>query len=121
MTKAVYILARLWSDFVYTPDRGDTWSIPKGDIVRGDCEDFALGLAYRLANRSLMRMWFEILTFRSVVWFGETHQGVKHVALWRRGEGWACNMYPEWGPKRHKMWLPMWAPFLALKILLGKL
>lgn len=110
--------------FVYVADSGDVWTIPKNETgtIEGDCEDFSLALAWSLANRKLGRFWLDILLFRTVIWFCRTGEGVGHAVLWRRGQGWADNIYPSWRKKTpHRLRFPYILPLLALKLLLGRL
>ncbi len=62
--------------------------------VTGDCKAFAMTVAWLLAGRSLPRMAWHLLTFRSVIWLCLSPAGGLHVALWHRGRGWACSVQP---------------------------
>lgn len=59
----------------------------------GDCEDFALTLAYIMAGRSKRRLIWNILTFRVVFWFTlSVGRDRPHWVLWVRGHGWIDNI-----------------------------
>lgn len=124
-----FALHRVRRAFVYVPDRfGLTgWRIlpspyETGHKIEGDCEDFALTLAYELHDRLLVRFLLANLLFRTVVWVGFTANGRPHAALRHRGL-WADNIFPVWSksPSPHKMIFPVWGPFLWLFLLLGQL
>lgn len=105
--------------FTYRPDGGlDRWRIlraPAGPLV-GDCEDYALTLAWILAGKSLARFWLDLVLCRSVIWFCLSPRGRGHAMLWRRGRGWSDNIYRGWSPRpRHRRLFPMLAPLVALK------
>jgi len=107
--------------FRYEADGGiDTWHILKGDVVYGDCDDFTATLL-RICAGSIARMWWWLLTFKAVPWLVESPSGGRHVVLWLRGYGWACNIYPYWRPKQDMTKiLPFIPPIVLLKLLLGK-
>jgi hypothetical protein len=58
--------------FVYQADRPglvDRWHILSGDGPwRGDCEDYALTLMWLVSDRSWLKFWLALLTFRHVMW-----------------------------------------------------
>jgi hypothetical protein len=118
------ILAQLRLDFSYERDGLlDAWVIRRGSgRVTGDCEDFALVLAWRLAGRSWPRFLWHLLTLKSVIWHCTSTAGGGHAVLWHRGAGWADNMAPYWArrtPHRRRFpWLP---PLLGLKLAAGPL
>lgn len=118
------ILAQLLRDFTYRADgRLDRWQVAtEPGQVWGDCEDFALALAWRLAGGSWPRFLWHLLICKSVIWHCRTPQGGAHAALWHRGAGWACNVYPAWRqatPNRRR-W-PWLLPLVLVKLLLGPL
>lgn len=105
--------------FTWRRDQGgDRWRIltaPAGALV-GDCEDYALTLAWILAGRSRRGLWRDVILLRSVVWFCVTERGEGHAMLWRRGLGWSDNIYRGWSATpRHRRRFPVVAPLLALK------
>ncbi|MFD1342870.1 hypothetical protein [Litorisediminicola beolgyonensis] len=126
-------IARLNAQFVYRPDPEmiGPWKImrPEGGFLRGDCEDYALTLAFELAGRSRLRFWWHLLTLRSVIWATRSaRRGVPHAALWHRAEGlslkgrWADNITGEWRERTpHTRLIPIPAPLVALFMLLGAL
>ena len=92
-------LAQLRRDFTYLADgRLDAWRIHGPGPVVGDCEDFALTLAWRLAGESWWRFLWHLVILKSVVWYGTSPRGAGHAMLWHRGAGWSCNIFPAWAP-----------------------
>lgn len=125
MSDVDLILAELRADFTYRADTGrDRWRVLRGrDGVIGDCEDFALTLAWRLAGQSWLRFWWHLFTLKSVVWYSKTvGSGTAHAVLFHRGVGWADNIYPQWRPKTlHKKVFPFLAPVVAVKMAAARL
>lgn len=122
-TKLRRALRALRRRFSYRRDgRFDLWRFlaPRGP-VEGDCEDFALTLARDLAGGAWWRFWWHQVTFRSVIWYVITDRGEGHAALWHRGAGWACNIYPRWQPLRHSRRFPYVLPLLILKLMAARL
>ena len=108
--------------FKYTPDKRGSWDIldPHDQEPKGDCEDFALTVAWILAGESWLGLVMDMLLFRSVVWLGRADNGEPHAFLWRRGEGWIDNIHPEWHNRTpHTKWLPAVfpLPFLFMLVL----
>jgi len=117
-------LAQLRRLFIYRSDgRFDHWRVMRPTLagrLEGDCEDFALTLAYRIAGRSWARFWWHQITGKSLIWFCKTSSGVGHAVLWHRGAGWADNIHPQWQPRTpHRLWFPYLLPLIALKLLAG--
>lgn len=116
------VLADLARGFTYRADGAlDTWRIHKGPgPVVGDCEDFALALAWRLAGSSWLRFLWHLISCKSVIWHCELIGGVGHAVLWHRGAGWADNVYPAWaGQTRHRRRFPWVMPFPLIKLSLA--
>ena len=116
------VLLGLRFSFLYRPDGPiDSWRILKGPgKLLGDCDDFAVTLLWRLSNRSLLQFWWNILTLRGVIWMCKSERGRLHVCLKYRGQ-WADNIYPMWSPSpRFKLIFPMIAPWVALKLAIGR-
>ena len=131
-TKEEKILSRLAREFSYSSDGFlDSWKIHSrrgaDGRIRGDCEDFALTLAWRLAGESWFRLLWHLLSLKSVIWHVTSVQkdgsrGGGHVALWHRGSGWADNIYPAWkGSTPHTRRFPWLLPLLLLKLGSGKI
>lgn len=62
--------------------------------VEGDCKSFALTVAWLVANRSVLKMIWNMVTLQTVIWIVWANEG--HAATWVRGRGWICNIYPSW-------------------------
>lgn len=76
--------------------------------VAGDCKSFGLTVSWILASRSFLRMALDALLLQTVLWACWDRQGkVLHIVTWRRGKGWICNIYPQWGPLRHRLLVPI--------------
>lgn len=117
-------LAQLRRDFTYERDwMLDAWVIRRSlGRLTGDCEDFALVLAWRLAGRSWRRFLWHLLTCKSVIWHCTSTAGGGHAVLWHRGAGWADNMAPYWARcTPHRRRFPWVFPGLALKLAAGPL
>lgn len=76
------------SSFKYQPDKVNSWTL-MSPPYRGDCEDWALTLAWMHAG-SWLAFWWGVLTFRYCFWFVHIH-GEGHAIIWIRGEGWFDN------------------------------
>ena len=112
-------------DFFYKPDpKFDVWKIHRNaGTFSGDCEDFALTLLYRLSNNSLYEFWFNLLTFRAVLWFCKSPSGEGHLVLWYRGN-WADNTMKSWYTKPsmpHTLLFPLLWPLVVVKLVMGKI
>lgn len=122
MARARLILSTLAADFTYrADDAGDCWRIlSRSGPVAGDCEDFALTLAYRLAGGSRRRLFWHLLTRKSVIWYCVTTTGGGHAVLWHRGAGWADNIFPTWSVRhRHRRRWPFPVSIVVAKLLFG--
>lgn len=110
--------------FRYVADKKiDTWNIMKAKSgpLEGDCDDFAITVAWKLAGESTLRLLWDLLTFKSVIWHCTALGGGAHAVLWHRGKGWCDNMVPEWRDRTpHKKHFPWLLPFALAKLLLGK-
>ncbi|QBR35416.1 GNAT family N-acetyltransferase [Leisingera sp. NJS201] len=118
------VLALLRRDFTYSADGVlDAWEIHRRPgPVTGDCEDFALALAWRLAGCRWPPFLWHLLTCKSVVWHTTSRAGIGHAVLWHRGAGWADNISPHWTPRTvHRRRFPWGAPLLILKLAAGPL
>lgn len=105
--------------FRYRAEKRDRWSLLDGPgLVHGDCEDFALTVAWLVCGRSWGRLFWAVLLCRVVFWRARV-SGVGHMMLWVRGAGWIDNNYPQWSdtPKWRRVY-PLW--FLVfLKLMKG--
>ncbi len=119
-------LAQLRRLFIYHADGAlDSWRVlrhdPHGFLV-GDCEDFALALAFRLAGQSWPRFLWHLVICKSVIWHTISQAGNPHAVLWHRGAGWADNISPHWTPATpHKRRFPYLFPLWVLKLAAGPL
>ena len=77
---------------------------------------FIYTAAWMLAGRSWLRFWWWVITCRIVFWRAISG-GQTHMMLWVRGRGWIDNIYPQFGPRRHRRLFPLWGPFLAVPLL----
>lgn len=102
--------------FVYRGEARDRWSIlvaQSGPLV-GDCDDFALTVAWLVSGQSWSRLLVNIALFRIVPWNVVTDRGTGHMALWVRGRGWICNIHPQFGPRRFRRRLPYILPLFLV-------
>ena len=119
-------IAKMITDrFIYTSDVGaDRWRIMYRDDegkLKGDCEDYALTVLFRISRSSKIRFWFYLITFQAVIWHCVTSNGTQHAQLWFRGQ-WIDNINPTWSKKhRHKLWFPYPFPLVAYRMLTSKL
>lgn len=121
-------LKLLNSKFIYRLDDGlDNWKIMKGpDKWHGDCEDYSLTLMWLLSNKSILRLLWNILIFKYIMWFvrlpsGENHAVVKIDGLFydnvqKKG---VTDTYMK--RSGYKFLFPMIPPLIYFKMLLGVL
>lgn len=112
------ILADLRARFRYRSEESDRWNLltaPAGPL-RGDCDDFALTALWLLSGRSWPRLLWLVMTFQMMLWFVRTSADVPHMALWVRGRGWICNIYPVFGPSRHSLRFPYLLPVFLVAL-----
>jgi predicted transglutaminase-like cysteine proteinase len=87
--------------FEYTSDPGwDRWRIPKVEYgaMRGDCEDYSLGVIYYvLAEESLFKFW-ELLATKAKIHYVDNNGG--HAVLQFDGK-YIDNWTQEWVTKEH--------------------
>lgn len=122
MTSARLILSALDFDFTYQADAGgDCWRVlSRSGPVEGDCEDFALTLAYRLAGGAWWCLLWHLLLRKSVIWYCVTATGGGHAVLWHRGAGWADNIFPSWSARhRHRRRWPFPVSIVVAKLMFG--
>jgi hypothetical protein len=85
--------------------------------TQGDCEDFAISVAYIFAGHSKLRLIWGILTLKYVFWFCRADwNNQTHWILWVRGKGYIDNIHPEWAHQTpHKKLLPaLWIVILMV-------
>jgi hypothetical protein len=69
-------IADLHARFVYTRDPGrDRWTRLDAALgpLRGDCEDWAYTMLWRIAGRSWRRFWWLVLSRRAQLWWTKFH------------------------------------------------
>jgi predicted transglutaminase-like cysteine proteinase len=69
--------------FVYKKDgKIDVWRILDGDGVwEGDCEDYSLTLIWLLSDRNIIKFLWGILTFKYLIWYVKSPNGVGHAIV----------------------------------------
>lgn len=107
--------------FSYTKDKGESWTILKGDgQVKGDCEDYSLTLAWLTEDKSYLKLFWAFLTFKYIIWFCKV-SGNGHAIMYIRGKGWTDNISKKVMkdlPDYYKLKYPMLLPHLYLKLIL---
>ena len=95
------ILETFFKLYEYRSEKGDQWRIPKienGQIL-GDCEDAALGvLYYVIANESLVKFWWLLLTSAKICYVKNNGEG--HAVLRLDGK-YIDNWTKEFATKEH--------------------
>ncbi len=109
-------------EFVYIPDgKVDSWRILTGPY-KGDCDDFACTLLYRLSGKNIFSFWLSLVVYRATFWFCKAPSGSGHLILQYEGE-FADNTVNHWysyEESPHTKMFPLPYLFVALKMLLGK-
>jgi hypothetical protein len=109
--------------FVWTPDgRLDSWRVLRDDsdaMFRGDCDDYAVTVAYLESGSSWMRFWWRLVTRQQVFWYTKTSQGDAHLMLWIWGKGWIDNINPTFGKRKFRRVFPAPVWWAATKMILG--
>jgi predicted transglutaminase-like cysteine proteinase len=106
--------------FRYKPDERDTWRVLTEQDCQGDCDDYSLTALYILSGTSWLKLLWNVLTMQKLMWYVRTENGNPHMALWVRGRGWICNIYPTFGPLKHKRLFPVLLPSLLLGLLVKR-
>jgi len=108
-------------DFVWEADGAvDSYHIlKKGE--RGDCDDFAVTVAYLEAG-GLRKMWKKILTKRTQFHWCVSVHGDPHIILFVKEKGWIDNIYRDWrdeplGHTKIRYLIVFWP---AIKLIVGK-
>ena len=103
--------------WVYEVDKVDGWSV----TTQGDCDDYALSVAWIMADYSWIKFWFNVWTFRTT--FHRVHTGLEpHIVLRHKGQ-YIDNITKEWQEEHSYRPIFPWvwlAPFVVLKMMLGK-
>lgn len=89
-------LKDLNSRFVYKADRNDEWTIlskPEGTL-EGDCDDYALTVAWHMSSKSELKMIWNFLRGKFMLW-NMTYNGEPHIAL-RSNKLWIDNIQKRW-------------------------
>jgi predicted transglutaminase-like cysteine proteinase len=102
--------------FKYRPEQKDSWTVLTEQNPYGDCDDYAITAMFILAKNSWFRMLVNVLTLQTVMWMVKTQQGEWHMALWVRGKGWICNIYPSFGPCKHNKKFPYILPLFLVAL-----
>lgn len=110
----------LLTRFRYRSEEADHWTLLASNEgpLYGDCDDLGLSALWRLCGRSWLRVFWNVLTFQMMLWNVRTRAGVPHMALWVRGRGWICNMYPTFGPSQHSLRVPYILPLFLIGLLI---
>ena len=109
-------------NFVWCKDGIDSWRILQAGDEIGDCDDFSITVSYLESNKSLIKMWLNILILRHRFYWCKSPKNDSHIIL-KTPKGWIDNIFPMWRdkPTGHTK-IIYWPIFLvALKMLLGKL
>lgn len=110
-------LAHLQRRFDYAPDgRWPSWRIMPDDdgVMTGNCNDYALTLAYQCAGGSILRLILDLVLLRSLIWICITDDGELHAALRHRGY-WADNIAPVWAKRcAHRRIMPAIPPVVFI-------
>ena len=115
-------LQKFLSSFKYKKDGFDTWRIISKQPCEGDCDDFSITVSYLESKSSLLRMWFNIVTFRHRFYWCKSPSNEAHIIL-KTPKGWIDNIYPLWRDTNNghtKVILYPW-PFVVIKLILGKI
>jgi predicted transglutaminase-like cysteine proteinase len=77
-----FTLEYLAEHFEYTSDgKLDNWRIMPQDNLKGDCDDYALTALYILSDHSIVKFWWNLLTFNAILWYTYTPSGEPHLVL----------------------------------------
>lgn len=85
------------SRFQYRPDGIDSWRIldTSRPAVRGDCDDYAVTIAWLIADQSPRRFFWMLMTGQFRFIFCLTKRGVRHFVLSHRGR-YIDNIQGDW-------------------------
>ncbi|MDK3072779.1 hypothetical protein QO034_06625 [Sedimentitalea sp. JM2-8] len=86
--------------FVPAGDPNNIWRLMRQNDrgeYHGDCEDFAIRLAYDLGGGTWCGFWRDLIRGRTRIWYAlDRWNGGGHAVLWHEGAGWADNLIPHW-------------------------
>ena len=122
-----YKRQELLRKFVWTSDGAiDSYHIMKPDregVVRGDCDDYAATLLYRLSRGRMKAFWWSLATRKAKFWMVRDPKGGLHLTLEIKGVGHTDNQKSRWTPTEdtHQQLYRVLVPVVALKMLIGKL
>lgn len=124
MTKTETIVNWLNSRFRYKRDgKLDSWRIMRlnGEVLQGDCDDYSVTLMYLLSEESMLRMLWNLATFKFIPWFCRLPDGQYHIALWVRGEGWIDNVQKKFTKEKpkYRWYFPYPFPAVLVKLAIG--
>lgn len=116
-------LAHFNANFKWTSDgRLDSWRLLRDNIsgrFKGDCDDYAVTVAYLDSGSSWLRFWWRLVTRQQVFWYTKTPQGEPHLMLWVRGKGWIDNINPTFGGRKFRRVFPAPVWLVVMKMLVG--
>lgn len=103
------------------------WKIMKEAPYIGDCEDYALTLLWLISDKSMLKFWFNLITFKAQIRRVTTKNGGGHAIL-RYGNMYADNWtlkFVKWEEMEelgHKPFLWLYTPLdVALKLGIAKI
>ncbi len=104
-----YEVTMFSAHFKWTKDKFPSWRILRDMPYEGDCEDYALTVAWLTAGRSKLRLLWQFLTWQTMFWFTlsrDSREG--HIVLWTLRRGWIDNIFPNWSAIcRHTRIMPL--------------
>ena len=62
-------------------EKKDHWKVMKNPPYEGDCEDYALTVLYLISEKSWLKFWFALFTFKAKICFVTTKNGGGHGVL----------------------------------------
>jgi len=91
-------------------------------VLRGDCDDYAATLLYRLSRGRMKTFWWSLVTRKAKFWMVRDPRGGLHITLEIKGVGHTDNQKSRWTPTEdmHKTLYRVPVPMVALKMLIGK-
>jgi len=111
-------LKELNNKWEYRSDELDGWTVTS----EGDCDDYALTVAWIAADHSWVKFWWDVATFKTLFYRVKTENGTPHLIL-RHKSVYIDNRYKQWlieNPYKKIfpfVWLP---PFVAVKVFIGR-
>lgn len=103
----------------------DGWRIVERE---GDCDDFALTIAYYLAGESIWKLLWNVLTFKTIFWLAKSPKNgfwPRHTILYHRGFGYIDSSFNNIAfmpkPYPNRLIFPWLFPVVVLFMLQGKI